>query len=144
MMAMLTGQHSDAGAAVHEAQVGAVQAIIQANYDTFLASKHMTSRFPDASDATHGCLSKDDGDRQDMDTASDMRSEREAIERIFISERSASDGSGRESASTQAGQSAASCGTANSRSASDGSGAMVASGYADGKGVKWEVDAADE
>jgi hypothetical protein len=99
MVAMMAGEHPSTSAAIAEAQAGAIQAIIQANYDAFLASNRSAARlsrswkenYPCERDANYN--GDNDEDRRRNDKASAARSEREAFERIFLGQFSESGGS---------------------------------------------------
>ena len=133
MKAMMAGQHSNADAAVTEAQVGAVQAIIQANYDAFLASKRMASRLPEVckTDSAHRHKTENEVCQNDRNTTSSTQSDREAFERIFMGEHSVSDGSRQDSVGTEAELSTVSSSRASSsRTSSYGTGAAAASACA--------------
>ena len=129
----MAGQHSKSGSAVTDAQVGAVQAIIQANYDAFLASKRMASRLPEVckTESARQRQTENDDCQDDRDTTISTQSEREAFERIFMGEHSVSDGSRQDSVGTGAELSTVSSSTdSSSRTSSDGTGVAAASACA--------------
>jgi hypothetical protein len=147
MIGIVAGQHLNTGAAVTEAQIGAVQAVIQANYDSFLASKSMGSRFPGACKPEGANQHRTDvgDDEDDGSTISSAQSEREAFERIFMGERSVSDGSGQDSAGTQAKPSSEHNSTKSTRTSSDGTAAAAADTCADeSKGPSSKMDGPDQ
>jgi hypothetical protein len=136
MVAMMAGRHPTAGTAVAEAQASAIQAIIQANYQTFLTSKHSASLVPGVWEENHAHEHAYHQEREyagekvefdDKHMAPSAQSEREAFERIFMGERSVSGGSGQNSAHGGAKMSIGGSDTGSSRTSNDGTGVAAAS-----------------
>jgi hypothetical protein len=137
MMAMM--ENPSAGITMAEAQASAIQAIIQANYDTFLSSKRSASRLSGSWKAEGVHTRRDNheseangekNDAGDKDSTSSERSEREAFERIFIGGRSMSSVSGRDSAAggTDTGTGRSSSGSSRTRSGGISAAAVRACG----------------
>jgi hypothetical protein len=150
IMAMMAAQQPSAGIAIAEAQASAIQAIIQANYDTFLSSKRSESRLrggwkaEGAQNLCHDPEGDGNGEKNDASdehSACSEKSEREAFERIFLSEGSMSSVGGQENAGCEVEVGTAKSSNGSSRTSSDGTGVAVSracgAGVEKGGSTEW-------